>query len=328
MTETGVDSDDARRAIALVCDETVDSVRVVEDGVNDTFVASGSDRLVCKFATYSRARSFRAGVAAYRLLGLHTELPVPTVYGLRTDPPGMPAFHVTEYLSGSPLVEPSEPAGPGELAAVRALGAVLASFASVPDGAVDGYGTLRNTRAGGVCEGVVAADDDWAGWLVAYCSTLYTEMPDHDRLAAVAPAVPDYLRANSDRLPPAPDPSVVVTDFGPSNLLAPNGEMSGNGTVAHLTGVLDLERATIGPVAFAAVNAEYLLTRGVENPDPLVAALYDPLPFGPDLPRRDLYRLVSLGRSVHALDLWHEPGSEEHRRRGDAVATELDSLLG
>jgi hypothetical protein len=207
MTGTGVGSDDARRAVALVCDETVGSVRAVEGGINDTFVASGSDQLVCKFATYSRPRSLRAGVVAYRLLELYTDLPVPTVYGIRTDP------------------------------------------------------------------------------------------------------------------------SVVVTDFGPSNLLAPNGGRPGNGTVGELTGVLDLERAKIGPVGFTAVNAEYLLTRGVNNPGPLVEALYDPLPFGPDLPRRDLYRLVALGRSVGALDLWYEVGSEEHRRRGDAVAAELERRL-
>ncbi|ERH08623.1 MAG: putative aminoglycoside phosphotransferase [halophilic archaeon J07HX64] len=301
MTGKTADSDDARRALGLVLEDGIDSVRPVPEGVNDSFVVTaGDEQLVCKFATYSRPVSFREGVAACRLLGAHTALPVPAVYALRTDPPGSPAFQLMEFLSGSP---PPDPAESGETATARALGAVIAAFASVPDETVTGYGPIRDTAEGGASEGVVGGYDDCADWFVDYGSTLYDDTPDHDRLATVAAAVPHHLRANSDRFPAEPDPSVVVTDIGHSNLLTPNGRLAGNGTVGDLSGVLDLERAKLGPAAFTGVNTEYLLTRGVEDPDPLVGALYDPLPFGPDLPRRDLYRLLALGRSVHALDL-------------------------
>jgi aminoglycoside phosphotransferase (APT) family kinase protein len=326
MTGETVDSDDARRALELVWGDRasdIDSVRPVAEGINDSFVLTTRDeRVVCKFATFSRPKSFREGVAACRLLDAHTSLPVPTVYALRTDPPGLPAFQVMEFLPGNP---PSDPAESGETATARALGAVIAAFASVPDGAATGYGPIGETVDGDQGQGVRAEYDDCAEWLLDSASMLYEDIPDHDRVAAVAPAVPEYLRANRDRLPREPDPSVVVTDFGRSNLLAPAGQ-AGDGTVADLTGVIDLERAKLGPAAFTAVNAEYLLTRGVEDPE-LVEALYDPLPFAPDLPRRDLYRLVALGRSVHALDLWYEPGSEEHQQRGDAVAAELEARL-
>lgn len=329
MTGETVDSDDARRALELVGDDRVPevtSVQRVAEGINDSFVLTTRDkRVVCKFATFSQPRSFREGVAACRLLDAHTALPVPTVYALRTDPPGLPAFQVMEFLPGSP---PPDPAESGETATARALGAVIAAFASVPEGATTGYGPIRDTGVGTASEGVLGEYDDCGDWFADFWASLYGDPPDHDRLAAVVPAVPDYLRANRDRFPVEPEPSVVVTDFGHSNLLAPDGGVSGEGSVGDLTGVLDLERAKLGPAAFTAVNAEYLLTRGVEDPDPLVEALYDPLPFGPDLPRRDLYRLIALGRSVHALDLWYEPGSKEHRRRGDAVAAELEGLLG
>ena len=201
------------------------------------------------------------------------------------------------------------------------------AFASVPNGAVTGYGPIRGTADSRADRGVVAEYDDCADWLVEYGTMLYADPPAHDRLAAVAPAVRDYLRANSDRFPSEPDPSVVVTDFGPSNLLAPDGSVSGDGGITDLTGVLDLERAKIGPAAFTAANAEYLMTRGVDDPEPMVDALYDPLPFGPDVPQRDLYRLVALGRSVNALDVWYEEGTEGYRRRGTAVATEIERLL-
>jgi aminoglycoside phosphotransferase (APT) family kinase protein len=332
MADTTVDCDDVRTALGLAYDDEIGSeiasIRAVDGGVNDVFIVTTGDdaeRLVCKFATFSRPVSFREGVAAYRLLGTHTELPVPEVYALRTDPPGLPAFQIMEFLPGSHL---SDPARSGNLGPARALGAVVAAFAAVPEGAATGYGPIRDTADGGASEGVGGKYDDCADWFADYWASLYADPPDHDRLATVASAVPDYLRANRDRFPSEPEPSVVVTDFGPSNLLTAGGTVSGGGGVDDLTGVLDLERAKIGPAAFTAVNAEYLLTRGVDDPGPQVEALYDPLPFGPDVPRRDLYRLVALGRSVHALDLWYEVGSEEHRRRGDAVAAELEALLG
>lgn len=55
--------------------------------------------------------------------------------------------------------------------------------------------------------------------------------------------------------------------------------------------------------------------------------VYDPLPFGPDLPRRDLYRLLAMGREVGALDLWYEGGSQTHERRGNTLAREIEQIV-
>lgn len=116
-----------------------------------------------------------------------------------------------------------------------------------------------------------------------------------------------------------------MTDLSPGNLLAPGATPPAG--VDGLTGVVDLERAKVGPAALTAVNAEYLLTRFVEDPGPVRRALYDPLPFGPDVPARDCYRLVALSRSAAALDAWYGSGSETHRDRGAAVAAEIADIV-
>ncbi|MFB6254921.1 MAG: hypothetical protein ABEI06_09955, partial [Halobacteriaceae archaeon] len=150
-------------------------------------------------------------------------------------------------------------------------------------------------------------------------------------LEQVASDVPAFIRANMEQLPSNPDPSVVLTDFGTSNLLVIDRSSAREENFTNddpqLTGVVDLERAKIGPSKFTAVNAEYLMTRGVDDPDLLVNALYDPLSFEPDVPARDLYRLVATGRSVNALDVWYEPGSEQYDRRGKVIASAIDQII-
>jgi hypothetical protein len=42
---------------------------------------------------------------------------------------------------------------------------------------------------------------------------------------------------------------------------------------------------------------------------------------------RELYWLVAMGRSVHALDRWYEAGSQRHQRRGTEPAEEIDDCL-
>jgi aminoglycoside phosphotransferase (APT) family kinase protein len=331
MSETDVDAGAVRRALSLADvptngDEGDLSVQHVERGVNEVFVVTyGDDHepVVCKFAEFSWPVSFRAGVAAYRLLGEYTELPVPEVYALRTDPPEMEAFHVTEYLPGEPL----DDATPEDTTPARALGEVIAAFRSIPRSATDGYGMIREQDGESGPE-VVADSDSCADMLIEYGAGLYEDSTEHDALASLISEVPDYLRANSERFPTEPDPAVVVTDFGASNLLAPGGTLAGEGSASELTGLIDLERARLGPIEFTAVNAEYLMTRGMDDPGPVVEALYDPLPFGPDVPNRDLYWLVAMGRSVHALETWYEQGSDEYLQRGTELANEIERTVG
>ncbi|WP_258302608.1 hypothetical protein [Haloferax larsenii] len=135
----------------------------------------------------------------------------------------------------------------------------------------------------------------------------------------------DYLQASRDRLPESPSPSILVTDFSPANLMSRDGTPPES--VEELTGVIDLERAKIGPLEFAAVNAEYLLTRYIDDPEPVREALYDPLPFGPDIPQRDFYRVLAMGRSVAALPFWYDPESDLYEQRASAIASELDRIV-
>lgn len=333
MTGDGqpVDRAAARRALDLVSvpgwsdSPAASSVAPVGDGVNEVFRVDrpDGDRLVVKFATHSEPAHLLAGVAAYRLLDAYTDLPVPTVHAFEPDPDGLPPFLVLDHVPGESLTDGFRDVDPP---AARALGAVVREFARVPAEAVDGYGFLREFELTGSGPRAVAGGDDWADALVEYAARLYDDPPAHDALAAVAPAVPDYLRAHRDRLPADPDPSLVVTDLSPANLLSPDGEPPSDG-VDGLTGVLDLERAKVGPPAFTAVNAEYLATRYVTDPRPIREALYEPLPFGPDVPARDLYLLVALGRSVSALPTWYDPSSEVYRQRGEAIAARIERLV-
>lgn len=306
------------------------SVTPVSDGVNDVFVvetgSGGERRLAVKFGTFSTPRHLRAGVGAYRLLGAYTDLPVPAVRAFEPRPDDLPPFVVLEHRPGAAVDERLGHAPDlADPAAVGTLGAVVREFGRIPATAADGYGFVEGTEATESGPRAVADYDDCAEMLVAYATDLYDDPPDHDALEAVAPIAPEYLRAERDRLPSSPEPSVVVTDLSPENLLSPDGDPPDD--AGGLTGVVDLERAKIGPREFTAVNAEYLITRNVSNEEAVREALYDPLPFGPDLPARDLYRLVAMGRSVSALELWYDPGSEAYRERGEELAAEIERIV-
>lgn len=302
------------------------SIARVEEGVNDLFLVDGGHGdtgVVVKFATFSVPASFHAGVAAYRLLGATTALPVPAVHAFQPDPDRMPAFTILERLPGKPLAGGND--DPPSPAAVRTFGDVIARLGSIPVDKTDGFGRIHPADNTSQEFGVTAEYDDCAAMLCEYASELYGELPAHAELAQVAAGVPEFLRTHRSRLPSTPDPAVVVTDFSPKNLLTPNGEPPARADGP--TGLVDLERARLGPIEFTAVNAEYLMTRHLDDPDLLVEALYEPLPFGPDVPARDLYRLVAMGRSVHALDLWYDAGSKPHDRRGRELAQEIKRIV-
>lgn len=310
------------------------SLTPVGDGVNDVFALSppGSreDRFAIKFGSYSEPSHLRAGVAAYRLLAAYTALPVPRIHAADVGEEATPPFVVMDYCPGAPLAAGfRDVQNATDPDAVGLLGAVVDAFARIPEHAAEGYGPIRDfdarEREGERGPRATGQHDDWAGWVVDYASGFYGDPPAHPALEAIAPRALEYLRANRDRLPSAPPHSIVLTDLSPGNLLSPDGDPPGG--VDGLTGLIDLERAKLGPVEFTAVNAEYLLTRYVSDPDPVRDALYAPLPFGPDLRRRDLYRVVAMGRSVGALSTWYEPGSETYCRRGDAVAAALRRIV-
>lgn len=305
------------------------SITPVGTGVNDVFTVSpprsSETRFVVKLGSYSKPSDFRAGVAAYRVLSAHTALPVPTIYAAGLDEERLP-FVVMEHRPGAALAadfrDIPNATDPG---AVRILGAVIDAFARIPAHAADGYESIRDldSRERGPC--AIGEYDDCARWLVDYASGFYADPPAHQSLEAIAPRALDYLRANRDRLPSAPPCSIAVTDLSPGNLLSPGGDPPGG--VDGLTGLIDLERAKLGPVEFTAVNAEYLLTRYVSDLEPIRDALYASLPFEPDLRRRDLYRIIAMGRSVGALPAWYEPGGELYRQRGDAIAAALGRIV-
>ncbi|ELZ82571.1 hypothetical protein C453_15838 [Haloferax elongans ATCC BAA-1513] len=312
----------------------------VGDGVNDVFVLSptqgdsraepqddrDADRLVAKFGTYSEPGHLRSGVAAYQLLAKFTDLPVPGVVALDEGDDQTLPFVVMEYRPGTALAggfpDIERATNPG---AVRLLGAVMVAFGSIPAHATDGYGYIERTDYRDGSPVAVGEYDDCTTWLVDYGTELYEAAAEHEQLDPLVPDVFDYLQASRDRLSESPSPSILVTDFSPANLMSRDGTPPES--AAGLTGVIDLERAKIGPLEFAAVNAEYLLTRYVDDPEPVREALYDPLPFGPAIPRRDFYRVLAMGRSVAALPFWYDPESELYEKRARVIASELVRIV-
>lgn len=302
------------------------SVDAVSKGVNEVFVVAdgGGNRVVAKFGTFSDPDHLRAGVIAYRVLAAYTDVPVPDVYATRLEEP-VPAVAM-EFLPGDTLAE-----GFGDTAnltgpdAVRLLGELLAELAAVPDGGTAGYGAIRSSAGDPGRPRAVGEADDWRTWFLDYAETLYSDRPDHERLLSAIPRALEHLRARAGDLPAGPKGSVLVTDVSPENLLAPGGTPPNS--LDGVTGAFDFERAKLGPVQFAAVNAEHLLTRDADDPESVRQALYDPLPFGPEVPNRDLYRLVAFGREVGALAFWYDPGSERFQSRGDALADEIERIV-
>lgn len=333
-----VDHSDVIRAIhqvtvpALKLQEPIaeSSITDIAGGVNDVFVVSpeqsSGEKFVIKFGTYSESDHLRAGVAAYRLLAIFTDLLVPTIHAFEPDNEELPPFVVMEYLPGEVLAEDFlDTQNATNPDAVRLLGEVINSFNKIPKHVAEGYGFIQRINCCEKKSYAVGEYDDCAEWFVDYASKFYANSPEHEALEAIVPEVPGYLQTHRNRLPTTPSPSVVVTDLSPQNLLSPNDEPPSN--IDGLTGVIDLERAKFGPVEFTAVNTEYLLTRFVSDPELVRNALYDPLPFEPDVPARDLYRVIAMGRSVGALPFWYEPGSKEYQQRGDAIATELNRII-
>ena len=323
-----------RRAPTLDHDAVAEgTVEPLSDGVNEVFgVRTDGAELVVKFGTFSTAASLRAGVAAARLLGASTDLPVPTVHAAEYDTDGLPPFVVQERRPGTPLVGGFEDPDATAPDAVGVLGAVIDATRGLPADATAGYGFIE-----GLADGVEAEDgtridpravapyDDCGAWLVDYGAGFLDEVADHEALTAVAPRAASYLRANWSRLPTAPDSAVVLTDLSPGNLLAPGGVTPE--TAGGLTGVVDLERAKLGPAALTAVNTEYLLTWDLADPDPVREALYEPLPFGPSVPNRDCYLLVAAARAAWALPTWYDPGSERFDDRARALAATMRAVV-
>jgi aminoglycoside phosphotransferase (APT) family kinase protein len=310
---------------------SINDITEIETGVNDIYTfATGLDtpaRAVCKFATFSVPSAFQAGVTATHLLAEHTEIPVPGVYALRTDPPDLPAFQVVEFLPGDSIPSHPEPGNPGP---ARALGRVIRELGSIPSEMTSGYGWIHPENEGLTASGETSAEGEYetcSEWCLEYGLELYDDLPEHESLAAVAQDVQPFLRENSHRFPDEPARSIVLTDFGPGNLLARNGRVSEAGSLEELTGLIDLERAKLGPMEFNSVNAEFLMQRWIDEPQPVISALYEPLPFGPDVPRRDLYRLLAMGREVPALELFYEEGSEIYESRGRKLAREIEQIL-
>ncbi|NHN40377.1 aminoglycoside phosphotransferase family protein [Halorubellus sp. JP-L1] len=328
--------DDVRRVLERV--DVVDdphslpstAVTHVGDGVNDVFVVDppdqGAARFVLKVGTLSSAANLRGGVAAARVLRAYTSLPVPHVLAFDPGDGEQPPAVATTYCDGTPLASGFDDVENfTDPAAVSLVGETVDALDAIPPEAAVGYGSVRAVESVDDDPQLVATHDDFDDWLVGYASKHFESPAPHPALERVAPDALEYLESNRDRLPSDPSPSVVLTDFSPGNLLAPDGRPPAS--VDDLSGLIDLERAKIGPATFAAVNLEYLLTNELDDPTPVQEALYDELSFGPDLPLRDLYWLVALSRPVSGLATWENPESPEFDRRARAVARSIDALV-
>ncbi|MFB6198461.1 MAG: aminoglycoside phosphotransferase family protein, partial [Halobacteriaceae archaeon] len=122
-----VSAEDVPTALTTVEDSdwsnsSIKSIHAIEEGINDTYAvvvdggdgsdsteAPNEDQLVVKFATFSQPESLHAGVAAYRLLSAHADLPVPEIHAVSTGTTELPAFYVAERLPGDVLDDPTDP---------------------------------------------------------------------------------------------------------------------------------------------------------------------------------------------------------------------------
>lgn len=306
------------------------ALTAVGDGVNDVFVVdppeAGTERFVLKVGTFSTAANLRAGVAAARALREYTTLPVPDVLGFDAGSDDRPAAVALSYRPGVPLASGFDDTpnltDPGR---VSLLGGVVAAFDALPDDAATGYGTIERVQTVDGRPHLTAGFDGFDEWLADYVTRHFESPAPHPALERVSPDALAYFDAERHRVPVDPSPSVVLTDLSPGNLLARDGQPPA--TVDDLGGVVDLERAKLGPVEFTAVNLEYLLTAGVDDPTPVRTALYDQLPFGPDFPLREPYRLAAVSRAVSGLDTWEDPDSDAFDRRARIVAREVEAIV-
>lgn len=306
------------------------ALTAVGDGVNDVFVVdppgSDADRFVLKVGTFSSTAGLRGGVAAARALRAYTDLPVPAVLAFDAGTDDRPPAVATEYCDGEPLAAGfDDVANLTDPARVSLVGGVVAALDALPADAATGYGNVQGVETVDGRPHLTAAHDGFDDWIGAYAVKHFESPVSHPAIERVAPAALEYFQDERHRLPSDPKPSVVLTDFSPENLLAPGGRPPE--TVAGLAGVVDLERAKLGPARFTAVNLEYLLARDLDDPTPVQDALYGQLPFGPEFALRDLYRLVSLSRPLSALEVWADPESDAFDRRCRAVARAIEEIL-
>jgi aminoglycoside phosphotransferase (APT) family kinase protein len=298
--------------------------------VNDVLVVdppqAGAKRFVLKIGTFSTAAHLRGGIAAARALRAYTTLPVPAVLGFDAGAEDRPPAVAMEYCDGQPLARDYDDVQHlTDPARVSLLGAVVGAFDALPADAATGWGTIRGTDDVDGRPHLTAGYDAFDDWVADYTTKHFENPVDHPAIERVAPDALEYFQANRHRLPRDPSPSVVATDLSPGNLLAPGGRPPAS--VDGLAGVIDLERAKLGPVAFTAVNLESLLTSEIDDPTPVQDALYEPLPFDPEFPLRDVYRLVALSRPLSALSTWEDPQSDAFDRRGRQVAGEIEALI-
>lgn len=306
------------------------ALTAVGDGVNDVFVVDpperDTERFVLKVGTFSSSAGLRGGVAAARALRGYTDLPVPAVLAFDPGTDERPPAVATEYRAGESLARGfDDVANLTDPARVSLLGAVLAALDQLPDDAASGYGNVQGVETVDGRPRLTAEYDAFDEWVTAYTVKHFESPVAHPAIERVAPDALAHFQSERHRLPSDPSPSVVLTDLSPENLLAPDGRPPA--TVDGLAGLVDLERAKLGPVRLTAVNLEHLLARGVDDPTPVHSALYDQLPFGPDLPLRDLYRLVALSRPVSALSVWEDPETDAFDRRCGAVARAIRDVV-
>ncbi|WP_436922993.1 aminoglycoside phosphotransferase family protein [Halosimplex amylolyticum] len=292
MTDGSVSPADARGAVAdAVPDERVETVRRMEDGTNAVYrVETDADAYVVKYSTFSGRELLAAEVEVYRLLA-DTDLPVPRVVDATLDRADGPAFVVMEALPGS------SPDGDAVTPAVaREMGATLRGFASVPP--LGGYGRLR--RDPDRTPPLVAREDSWREYVDWYADMLLSK--PSDALADCADDVRAVIDETRPAVPAEPDPALVVSDYRPSNL-----HVDGDGRVV---GVFDLERAAVGDLRFALVNAAYLLTRHrPAEAEQLRAALFDGFGDAVGGEVRTCYRAVAVAREIRGFDFWWDDRS-------------------
>lgn len=320
------DTDAIRVGARAGLPEDVLDVEYVTEGSNDVYlIETSAENYVVKFNTYTYSDMFRTEVAVTDFLHDTIELPTPEVYGYdasrtNADVP----YYVMEYLPGeqaTPLTVDYD----SHL--VTEIGTAIATFGDAPgdDIDADAYGLLHRDLNS---TGLHAETKTWREYFCDFVEGVVDHATDVGHIELVSEyrePLLDALHTNADAIPEHPSKGIVLDDFRLENLLV---DPDDSGTI---TGVLDLERATLGDSAFTLVNTEHLLGRDLDTAQRQRLRTDLETGFGETISEdtRFVYRLGVVARELRAFNFWYRDEAaatrENHTSR---LRNTLGDLLG
>ena len=307
------ETDAIRVGIRAGFPSTVESVEYVNEGSNDVYIIETTDeKYVVKFNTFSYSDMFRTEVVVTEFLNEALDSPsIPAVYDhdatrSNADVP----YYVMEYLPGVPPASLSETYSSS---LVKTMGSAIAKLGNAPGDEIDAsaYGLIHRDPG---TDAMYAETETWREYYLNFVEGVLEHGKDVGHMELVAEFHDDVLAALhslEDSIPTHPPKGIVLDDFRLGNVLVSQDDSS------QITGVLDVERATLGDGRLTLINTEHLLGRDLDADTR--RRLRDDLErgFGQSisLNLRKAYRLGSLARELRAFNFWYRDESQTVRNR-------------